>query len=73
MTSDTACVHHWVIEAPHGAPTVSSICKRCGETKELSAGFDETMFYGNKGGKRGAQARWGRIPLDKKSLPTRVQ
>lgn len=39
------CVHHWLIESPHG-PKVAAVCKRCGATREYAAASDDTRWEG---------------------------
>lgn len=31
-----ACVHHWVVESPHGEKTVTGSCKRCGAERRFT-------------------------------------
>ena len=33
MQTAETCRHHWVIESPHGSPTVRGQCKLCGATR----------------------------------------
>jgi len=34
-TSETGCVHHWIIDSPEGA-TSQGVCKACGAKNEFS-------------------------------------
>lgn len=47
------CTHRWLLESPHGPPTVSGTCKLCGATRSFKASFDE------KDSKGAARARGG--------------
>lgn len=39
-----ACRHHWLLETPHGSPTIEGRCKSCGEVRNFHAGFQEPDF-----------------------------
>jgi len=41
-----ACVHHWVIETPHGATSLGR-CKLCGEVREFRNSAADTLWEGD--------------------------
>ena len=38
------CRHVWVIESPHGSPTVAGQCRLCKEERIYQAGFHDDEF-----------------------------
>lgn len=39
------CIHHWMIESPHGVSDLVTLCILCGETKMLKAAWQDTFSY----------------------------
>ena len=39
----TACIHHWIIEAPDGSESMGN-CKHCGIAKEFSNSNESVMW-----------------------------
>ena len=38
-----ACVHHWVIESPHGRES-TGVCKHCGRTRSFANATESVMW-----------------------------
>ena len=43
INESSACVHHWIIEAPDGRESMGS-CKHCGVAKEFSNSNESVMW-----------------------------
>lgn len=41
---EVACRHRWIIESPHGSPSVAGACKRCGEVRLFPAAGGRDRF-----------------------------
>lgn len=38
------CAHRWIIESPHGRPTVAGACRRCGDVRLFPAAGEKDLF-----------------------------
>ena len=54
-TTNTACKHNWLIDAPAG-PTSMGRCKACGQTREFRNSFAEFTYWRGKTKKKPAAA-----------------
>ena len=60
------CTHHYLLETPHGSPTVTGTCKLCGHTRTYGASEESMLELG------GMPFLWdGSITL-KRSRPRRM-
>ncbi len=41
---EVECRHRWILESPHGSPTVAGACKRCGEIRVFPAAGERDRF-----------------------------
>ena len=49
--------HHWMLENPHGMPTVRGTCKNCGAERAFAAGDQGSTPLARKHAKRTAEER----------------
>lgn len=58
VAAEPSCIHHWIIETPHGAMSWG-VCKLCGAKKEFPNAAPDSLWEGNLGPGAGRWSSFG--------------